>query len=169
MTSDILPTLCALAGVKTPEVPLDGIDLVPLLNGNMKERGKPIEFWYFRGDREAEKSAKPYIDPELQKGTTPLAKQSAGLFTRNFKNSHHPEIRERDFQGARAILTDDYKLVVDGDKGTGIELFDLKKDPSETNNLSAAHPDTVQRLSRQLRDWQGGVLNSLMGRDYASE
>ena len=31
--SDILPTLCKLAGTDVPEVPLDGIDLVPLLAG----------------------------------------------------------------------------------------------------------------------------------------
>ena len=33
VTSDILPTLCALAGAQTPHVPLDGIVLTPLLNG----------------------------------------------------------------------------------------------------------------------------------------
>ena len=168
VTSEILPTLCQLAGATTPDVPLDGINLMPLLNGKMNERGEPIKFWYFRGDHETERSAKPYLDPELQKGTTPLVKQMSGLLTRNFKNFHHPEIRKQDFQGARAILTDDYKLVIDGDQATGIELFDLNKDPGEKNNLALAHPDIVKRLSGQLRDWQGSVLNSLMGRDYPS-
>ncbi|MFT5107552.1 MAG: arylsulfatase A-like enzyme [Pseudoalteromonas tetraodonis] len=166
VTSDILPTLCALAGAKTPDVPLDGIDLVPLLNGKMTTRGEAIEFWNFRGSRVDKGSPKPYIEPELQKGTTPLAKKMGGLFTRNFRNDHHPEIREKDFLGPRAILTDDYKLVIDGDKGTGVELFDLKKDLGEKNNIAEAHPDIVEQLSKQLRDWQGGVMNSLMGRDY---
>ncbi|MDB4587480.1 hypothetical protein N9114_06985, partial [Akkermansiaceae bacterium] len=71
-----------------------------------------------------------------------------------------------DFIGPRAILSDDYKLVIDGDKGTGVELFDLKKDLGEKNNLAEAHPDIVEKLSKQLRDWQGSVMNSLMGRDY---
>jgi arylsulfatase A-like enzyme len=75
-------------------------------------------------------------------------------------------MREKDFLGPRAILKDDYKLVIDGEKGTEVELFDLKKDPGEKNNIAGAHPDIVEQLSKQLRDWQGGVMNSLMGRDY---
>ena len=51
-------------------------------------------------------------------------------------------------------------------KKTGAELFDLKKDPGEENNLAEVHPDIVQTLSKQLYDWQSSVLNSLMGRDY---
>ena len=110
-----------IADAATPDVSLDGINLVPLLDGKMNERGEPIKFWYFRGDHEAEKLAKPYIAPELQTGTTPLVKKMGGLLTRNFKNFHHPEIREQDFVGARAILTDDYKLVIEGEKGMGVE------------------------------------------------
>ena len=68
--------------------------------------------------------------------------------------------------GPRAILSDDFKLVIDGDKGTGVELFDLKKDIGEQKNLAEVHPDIVEQLSKQLRDWQGSVMNSLMGRDY---
>ena len=164
VTSDMLPTLCALAGAKTPNIPLDGINLVPLLNGTMKKRESPIMFWSFR--TQGEKTAKPYIAPDLQEGTTPLVKQMGGLFTRNFKNYHHPEIRETDFLGARAILVDDYKLVIDGDRNSGIELFDLKQDVGETNNLADTRPDLVGPLSTQLRQWQESVLNSLMERDY---
>tara|TARA_R110002096_G_scaffold3092_3_gene15743 strand:- start:234 stop:1742 length:1509 start_codon:yes stop_codon:yes gene_type:complete len=165
VTSDMLPTVCALAGVETPEVPLDGINLVPLLTGEMKERGEAIEFWNFPVSGRNE-TGKPYLDPELQKGTTPLAKQMGGLFTRNFRNDHHPGVTESDFSGERAILTDNFKLVLNGDKGTGVELFDLKKDIGETNNLADTHPDIVERLSRQLREWQESVMKSLMEQDY---
>ena len=153
VTSDILPTLCQLAGATTPDVPLDGINLMPLVNGTMHERGETIKFWYFRGHQESEKSARPYIAPELQRGTTPLVKKMGGLLTRNFKNFHHPEIREQDFVGAKAILTDDYKLVIDGEKGVGVELFDLKKDPSEKNNLASKFPEKAAELKKQLHDW----------------
>ena len=47
VTSDILPTLCKIVGTKLPRIPLDGVDLVPLLKGEMKKRSTPIAFWNF--------------------------------------------------------------------------------------------------------------------------
>ena len=42
---DIYPTLLDITGVTMPnQPPLDGISLVPLLNGTMKERAKPMGF-----------------------------------------------------------------------------------------------------------------------------
>ncbi|MDF1850761.1 MAG: sulfatase-like hydrolase/transferase [Verrucomicrobiales bacterium] len=164
-TSDILPTLCDLAGVDLPERTLDGISLAPLWRGEMTERPEPIEIWNFRTSGKTAEGA-PYIDPEHQKGTTPLVKQMRGLYTRNFVNFHHPKISESDFEGDRVILTDDYKLVIDGGKETGVELFDLSQDPGETQNLAESHPDVVKRLSGQLRQWQESVIRSLMGEDY---
>jgi len=156
--------LCALADIDLPKVPLDGINLVPLLQGTLKKRSKPIAFWNFSVNKKT--VGKPYIDPLLQKGTTPLVKQSQGIYTRNFQNYHHPEITENDFHGARAIISGDYKLVIDGDKNTGVELFDLKKDSAERNNCANTQPAIVKKLQQQLRDWQTSVLNSLMEADY---
>jgi arylsulfatase A-like enzyme len=166
VTSDILPTLCRLAGTQFPEVPLDGIDLVPLLEGKMKKRLKPIVFWNFPIDKNH--VGKPYIDPELQIGTTPLVKQRLGLFTRNFLNEHHTEITEDDYNGARAIISGDYKLVIDGDKNTGVELFNIRNDIAESKNLAGSQPAMVEKLEKEMRDWQASVLNSLMEADYES-
>ena len=46
------------------------------------------------------------------------------------------------------------------------ELFDLRADPAEKNNIAAQHPEEVARLARQLRAWQESVLSSLTGADY---
>ena len=164
VTSDILPTLCALAQADVPRVPLDGIDLLPLLKGEMTTRSKPIAFWNFPlANYQVDK---PYIDPQLQQGTTPLVKQMGGIFTRNFKNCHHPEITERDYHGDRAIISGDYKLVINGDKNTGIELFDLRTDSAERNNIAEKQPAIAKQLQQEMRDWQASVLNSLMEHDY---
>ena len=164
VTSDILPTLCKIVGTKLPHIPLDGVDLVPLLKGEMKKRTTPIAFWNFPilGGQDS----MPYIDPELQKGTTPLVKQMRGLYTRNFRNYHHPRITKGNFTGSRAIISGAYKLVIDGETNTGIELFDLMKDPAESDNLAASHPAIVKRLEEEIWDWQTSVLNSLMEADY---
>jgi len=108
----------------------------------------------------------PYIEPKLQEGTTPLIKMMAGKYTRTFRNYHHPEIKESDYNGSRALLHNRYKLVVDGEKESGIELFDMEKDPYETTNLADDLPAVTATLKDQLRVWQGSVLKSLTGADY---
>jgi arylsulfatase A-like enzyme len=164
VTSDILPTLCKLAGATLPNVPLDGIDLVPLFKGEMKKRSKPIAFWNF--PVETSQNGRPYVDPELQKGTTPLVKQMRGLFTRNFRNDHHSNVTQENFRGARAIISGDYKLVIEGDTNSGVELFNIRNDKAENKNLAESKPAVVEKLKKDIRDWQESVLNSLMEADY---
>jgi len=167
VTSDILPTLCELAGQPLPKRPLDGISLQPLLAGRMTERPAPIGFWNARPRPEAAGPRRPYIDPALQQGTTPLAKLGPdGTPTRNFQNFHHPDIRPEDFAGPRAIVDNRYKLVVDGERGGTRELFDLRRDPAEKKNLIASEPAVAAKLEQQLRAWQQSVLESLTGADY---
>jgi arylsulfatase A-like enzyme len=169
VTSDILPTLCQLAGQALPNRPLDGVSLVPLIDGAMHERSSPICFWSYAGGRNA--GRQPYIAPELQTGTTPLVKYQEGRLTRNFKNFHHPEVTEEDYLGPRAILDNRYKLVVSGSSRgeAAIELFDLRDDPAEKKNLAESMPQVTARLQRQLRDWQQSVLTSLTAADYRSQ
>ncbi len=166
VTSDILPTLCGIVRHKLPARPLDGVSLIPLIDGEMPNRPRPIQFWAFSLSGYPRNELEPYLDPELQKGTTPLIKLMNGLPTRNFVNYRHPGITERDFRGPRVIMDNDYKLVVDGSKNSGVELFDLTKDLGETTNLAEAKPDVVASLQKQLRDWQQSVLESLMEKDY---
>jgi arylsulfatase A-like enzyme len=47
-TSDIYPTVLAAAGITVAKqvLPLDGINLMPLLDGQMTERPRPIGFWH---------------------------------------------------------------------------------------------------------------------------
>ena len=64
------------------------------------------------------------------------------------------------------MLHDDYKLVVDGTRGAGAELFDLRGDTAERHDLAAVEPDVLQDLRQRLRAWQESVLQSLTGADY---
>ena len=165
VSSDVFPTLCDIVGQPLPKRPLDGISLTVLFDGELQNRPEPIKFWNARPRGEP---LQPYIDEELQKGTTPLAKLMGGVATRNFKNYHHPDIQEEDFSGARAILDNQFKLVIhDGHAGEPKrELYDVLADPAESENLFEDHQDIAQQLEMQLRDWQQSVLESLLGRDY---
>jgi arylsulfatase A-like enzyme len=170
VTSDMLPTLCALAGMPIPnDRPLDGIDLVPLFNGNLDERPTPIFFWRFESRRRIKADQKPWIDPKLQEGTTPLVKFLGNIRTRNFINYHHPDIIESDYNGARVMLGNRHKLVIHDGKDNGapsVELFDLRADPAEKINLAESERSTVNTMQTELRTWQQSVLKSLTGADY---
>lgn len=168
VTSDILPTICDLLNQPLPRRPLDGISLKALIDGEMSERPRPICFWSYKTGREGRNA--PYVDPKLQEGTTPLVKRLGDRLTRNFVNFHHPRITEDDFAGARAILDNRYKLVVDAGPGKkpGKELFDLRADPAEKENLITSKPEVARKLGKQLRAWQQSVLQSLTGSDYGS-
>lgn len=170
VTSDMLPTLCTLAGIEFPQRPLDGVNLVPLIDGKMNERPEPICFWSYPSGRvtSADPRAKPYIDPALQEGTTPLVKMMGDKYTRSFKNFHQPSIDEADYAGPRVILNDRYKLVVAGARGKTetVELFDLKSDRAEQHNLADSQPEITRRLRGELRQWQSSVLQSLSEADY---
>jgi arylsulfatase A-like enzyme len=168
VTSDMLPTICDLLGQPLPRRPLDGISLKSLINGEAKERSNPICFWSFEAGREARSELEPYIDPRLQAGTTPLVKLMGGRRTRNFRNLRHPNIMEQDYAGPKAILDNRYKLVIDDkpEGGSTGQLFDVREDPAETNNLFEAKPNVAESLSRRLRTWQQSVLASLTGADY---
>jgi len=52
VTSDIYPTIVDLLNITIPDQikPLDGISIMPLIDGRMKERPKPIGFWHPEGD-----------------------------------------------------------------------------------------------------------------------
>jgi uncharacterized sulfatase len=50
----------------------------------------------------------------------------------------------------------DWKLLLMED-GSGAQLYDLARDPGETNNLAAQNPKIVEQLKRQLLDWRRGL------------
>ena len=166
VTSDMLPTLCELTGQPLPSRPLDGISLLPAINGTMVKRPEPIYFWNYETGHETDQDLDPYIDPELQSGTTPLVKIMDGKYTRSFRNFHHPAINQADFKGPRSVLDGTYKLVIDGEPGATKELFNLANDPLEKENLVDAEPEVAQQLEAKLWQWQNSVLESLTGADY---
>jgi len=164
VTSDMLPTICDLTGQPLPDRPLDGISLKPLIEGQMQERPGPVCFWQYRVQGAG--SQMPYIEPDQQQGTTPLVKQMNGIYTRNFRNLHLDDISEQDYVGPRVLLDNNYKLVIGPGQDPSVELFEIRKDPAEKDDLSKSKAEVVKSLELQLKDWQTSVLESLTGADY---
>lgn len=167
VTTDYLQTLAEITGQPLHERPLDGKSWVPLFTNPSLQRNQPHFFWQFNRDLFAD-NCEPYIAPELQEGTTPLAKMMDGKYTRTFRNCKYTEIAEEDFAGDRVIMKDQYKLIVDGKTPNekGYELYDIQNDPAETKNLADEFPEMAEQMAADLRKWQESVLNSLTGADY---
>lgn len=165
VTSDILPTLCEITGSELPTIPLDGISLAGLLDDSLKQRPTPIFFWQFNTGADTQRT--PWINHELQIGTTPLVKMMGDIYTRNFRNSKHPDIVESDFTGSRVMLIENYKLVITGQSPKEkLQLFKMPDDLAEKHNIAAQHPEVVSSMRKQLHRWQSSVLKSLTGADY---
>ena len=165
VTSDILPTLCEITGSELPAVPLDGISLTGLLDQSLQQRPTPIFFWMFNTG--ADKQREPWIDRELQIGTTPLVKMMGNIHTRNFTNFRHPEITPSDYTGNRAMLLQNYKLVIRGNgNNQAVELFRVPDDTGEETNVAKEHPEVVKSMQQHMKEWQDSVLKSLTGADY---
>jgi arylsulfatase A-like enzyme len=168
VSSDVFPTLSAIVGQPLPDRPLDGINILPMIEGKTKQRPVPIKFWI--GSPRVQKgiNPKPYIDPALQEGTTPMLKIMDGKYTRSFKNFHHPDIQPQDYRGPRAILDNRYKLVIQESASGELvkELYDMRTDPGEKTNVISSHPEIAKNLEIKLHDWQQSVLESLTGKDY---
>lgn len=172
VTSDILPTLLDLLDLKHPDPsrPLDGISLKALIAGNgMEERLSPIGFWSY--NNKPERKNEPWFpDGSLTEMITMTTRQKAQRAKQGdsyrpdrFLNYRHPVARTEGFDGAATWVDDRFKLVQGGRKP---ELYDLRDDREEKQNIAARHPETVQRMQRELEAWQRSVEKSLAGQDY---
>ncbi|MEM8895889.1 MAG: sulfatase-like hydrolase/transferase, partial [Bacteroidota bacterium] len=74
VTTDIMPTLADITDQRLPERPIDGVSLLPYILDAELEREAPIYFWQFNASDVFTETAEDYIEPALQKGTTPLTK-----------------------------------------------------------------------------------------------
>jgi len=168
-TSDLLPTICTVAGAELPKRVLDGIDLGGVFTGQLQERPQPLCFWEFDIRQAKTGQADPWIDPKLQEGTTPLLKLMDGKATRNFKNFRLPEAAGLKPGGTAAVIDGSWKLIVhhEGRNAPRRELFDLRADPGESRSVAEAEPVIVSRLEQELLQWQSSVLKSLAGEDYS--
>lgn len=164
-TVDVFPTLLELAGVDDSVVshPLDGISLVPLIEGKVTERPDPLGFWTYpeikgqgmKNDQIFE-DYKQYLNGELD-----ASQLNEGLL--NGPDHNYPGMEQYPYSGSYAWIENQWKLLqVDG----MYKLFNVVADPGENNDLSNQHPERVQRMKQKLQTWLGDVVQSIHGKDY---
>ena len=73
---------------------------------------------------------------------------------------HYPHYGNQGGAPCGAIRDGDWKLIEWYEDGS-LELYNLKEDIGEKNNLTAAMPDKVSKLQKMLHEWRASV-NALM-------
>lgn len=69
---------------------------------------------------------------------------------------HYPHFSNQGGRPAGAMRMGDYKLVENYETGK-VELYDLKNDIAERNDLSASLPDKTKEMARMLKMWRESV------------
>lgn len=165
-TVDIFPTLLEIAGVEAKtDRPLDGQSLLPLFDGTMTERERPLGFWVYPrggiGTPSHQVLSKLLAQQEAgEPHVSPIKRPAAGTPLEQFPTDSLP--------GPSAWVDGDWKLHRKADKkGEKIqyELYNLADDPAEKRDVSDSHAERVEQMAAQLEEWQRSVVKSLNGED----
>lgn len=167
VTSDILPTVMAMADVKDETLPaLDGVNLLPVLEGEVKERKQPIGFWDMKvaGVKTPSEQWMKELQEAQAKGEEPADDER--LFNRAAVIGKPVPVDR--FPGHAAWLDGNWKLHrIENKKGqVDWELYDLSADPKESRVLFAEQPERVPQMQAALEAWLESVARSLNGEDY---
>jgi arylsulfatase A len=123
---DVLPTFCELAGVEIPsDRAIDGASFAPIFEGKPIQRNVPLYWHYFRSIGKP-KAAMRVGDWKIL-GITDAPELSPG-------SSVHPGDME----------------ILKSSRIVGFELYNLRDDPAEENNLAETEPERLAELSKLL-------------------
>ena len=162
VTSDVLPTVLALAGVEDRDPrPRDGVDLTPLLEGRPWRRPRGIGFWHG-----LEPGVPVWSDRILRARHEQQQAGGAGAADPAADCGAEPRtLPEGEPPGRAAWLAWPWKLHRSGPGRH--ELYDLAADPLESTDLAAdpGHRAVLERLQRDLDAWMRSVLASFQAAD----
>lgn len=126
---DLLPTLAALTGLPQSDLTSsDGENLASAFKGKSPARTRPLFWEYGRAVTGATKGLRAFPYPK-----------EAG--------ARSPQL---------AIREGNWKLLMNAD-GSQIELYDLDKDSSETQNRKDAEPKIARQLQEKLLQWKASM------------
>lgn len=166
-TVDIYPTLLEIAGVEIRnQPPVDGISIMPLIDGRMESRPSPMGFWDYPSKGQPVRSAEllKELAQEHAAGRVAPAAEKPPYQTGRLNEKYS----ESELPGHAAWIDGSYKLHrIPGELGRfEYLLFDLAKDPEEKNDLIDQEPEQADKMKVALEAWQKSVIRSLNGEDY---
>ena len=151
---DLYPTLAELAGLPVP-AHCEGDSFKAILD-DPKHVVKDAALSVFPSPALREWAANPLSPGMRQTFFGPLIEEVEGRIIAQVGDDWDRELFENDLLGY-ALRTDRYRLVVWRDRKdndaepVSVELYDHEKDPKETINVAAQHPEVVKKLSARLQ------------------
>jgi len=116
-TMDLLPTFAAIAGAPLPNHKIDGVNILPLLQGKPDANPRDHLFYYYGKQLQCVRE---------------------GKWKLHFPHSY------RSYQGVEPGMDGLPGPYTRGE--TGLELYDLENDIGEKHNVAEKHPEVVKRL-----------------------
>ena len=158
-TIDLVPTLAKLLNVALPNHKIDGVDIWPLLAGQLKQSPRQ-EFWYYAGDELQAVRSGPWKLHLAHEYLTPAQPPGRDGKPANFANLK-PESMQ--MSGLRGIASRHGYVVQKIEQS----LFNLDVDVGESTDVAGKHPDVVERLlklAEAAREDLGDSLTKRTGR-----
>jgi len=116
-TMDLLPTFAAISGAPLPKKKIDGVNILPLLEGKLDANPRDHLFYYYG---------------------RPLQCVRQGKWKLHFPHRH------RSYEGVEPGKNGLPGPYAQGE--TGLELYDLENDIGERHNVADKYPEIVERL-----------------------
>jgi arylsulfatase len=142
---DILPTLAAIAGAPLPENKIDGVNILPLLQGDFEANPRKT-FYYYSPFRRNNLEA-------VRNGNWKLVFPHPGRTYEGFQPGN---------DGKPGPVNGDGDFPFEGG------LYDLRRDPGERYDVSDSNPEIVEQLNKianEAREDLGDELTGFPGRN----
>jgi len=172
-TVDIFPTLVEVAGIDaaTQTQPLDGVSIVPVIDGARRDRAKPMGFWSYPTRGQGMRSRdmlEVQLAAQAKGNALPPPLNDAGQRQKRATDAL-AILQNPGLVGHAAWIDNRYKLhripLADPSQAK-YQLYNLEADPAEANDLAGSLPDRVTRMKADLDAWQQSVVRSIAGEDY---
>jgi hypothetical protein len=135
-TIDVLPTIAAVTGAALPQRAIDGVSILPLLEGSAKDGPRTSFLYYYGGELRAVREGR------WKRVFSHVTRSYVGV---EAGRDGHP--------GPYA-----YPEVPSA-------LYDLEADPTETTDVAAQHPDVVASLDALAEEARAALGDRLTGRE----
>lgn len=153
--TDWMPTLLSMAQVDRPEgLPLDGLDMWPVIQGEARV-AEPRRFWQWNSYQ-----PNPVTNAAARDGDWKLVRPAIGDIRPATPQDERMITRHRELDLTRVYHPEQLSEIVIGEEPKMLipdppqsELYNIREDPMERNNLAARETLRVSRMTSELDSW----------------